>query len=300
MHGEWFLGLIAATWLLVCGAGPASAQGGSSHSNQKKLHDAFVSAGRVLYGEGKYAEAIEQFEKALEIIPEPKLFFNLAQAHRMAGNVKQALTYYRRFLEALPSIKDMTDGQKKTAESDVMKWIAQLEAEKLIQAENAEKERLEKERLEKERLEKERLEKERLEKERLEKERLERERLEAIAASSGPRRQDQLSQQWWFWTGIGATTLLALGTAWAGTRMLDYNEDWKRTWRDSDRDKAILYQNLADLSLVGALGAGLTVSVLSYLHLRKASPGITGKTSPMALVPACDGAGCMLTFTLEF
>jgi len=283
------LGLITASWLMMAWIAPAVGQA-RPNAKQKKIYETLVSEGRSLYNEEKYQEAIDRFERAFEIIPDMKLLFNMAQSHRLAGNVEKALMLYRRFLDALPEIRELSQAKKTTIISDVKKWIDQLETEKRTLEEKAEKERLEK------------AEKERLEKERLEKERLERERLEALAISAAPPKADwkNLTSKWWFWTGVGTTVLLALGSTWAGTQVLSYNDDWKRDWHTSDRDKARLYQDIADISLVGALSVGLAVSVYSYFHLRSGSLTVAKKASPVALVPACDGSGCMLSLTLEF
>lgn len=287
-----FLGLLAVAWVFLSGIIPSSAQGRPT-PRQKKDHEAFVTAGRALYSDGKYPEAIEQFEKAYEIIPDSRLLFNLAQSHRLAGNAETALGFYRRFLEVIPEIRGLTAAKKSAVAEDVNKWIGELENELRLRKEKAEK--AERERLEKERLERELRERE-LEKQRMEKERLEQ---ELLSASKKPTITD-LASQWWFWTGAGATVLFAIGTTWAGVQVLSYNADWKKDWRKSDRDKAHLYQDIADLSLAGAIGVGLAVTVYSYFFLQSGSTRVTGKATPLALFPGCDGTGCMLHLTLDF
>ncbi len=253
-------------------------------ANEQKLYDAYVAAGRVLYGDEKYAEAIVQFEKAYEVIPDPKLYFNLAQSHRLSENPEKALEYYRKFLNVLPTITDLPETTKTTAAADVRKWIDQLEGEKRIREEQAEKARLEKERKEKDPLKK-----------------AEETKGEEPGTTPGvPSGNTGLTSRWWFWTGIGLTTVLAAGTVWAGMEASRYNDDWKKNWQKTDRDNALLYQDITDIALIGAVSIGIAVSVASWLHVRNPSASVEGTTSHMALIPGCDGSGCMLTFTWQF
>src|ERR1700741_1727292 len=52
---------------------------------------AHASAGIAAHDRGDYDTAIAFYEKAYAELPHPALFFNMAQAHRLAGRTDQAL-----------------------------------------------------------------------------------------------------------------------------------------------------------------------------------------------------------------
>jgi len=269
------------------GGSMAAAQGTSKAQNQK-VFDAFMNAARVLYGEQKYDEAIIQFEKAFQTIPDPKIWFNLGQCHRLLKHVEQSLLYYRKFLDALPTIKDLPQAKKVAVEKEVRQWVDELEKEKA-----AEDERLRQEEADK-----------------AERERLAREKAGQDPKTPGtepgmgpqaPGSEGGLTSKWWFWTGVGATVVLTAVTVWAGTQALSYNDAWKKDWDPADRDSAEQFMNLTDLSLAGAVVAGVAVSVATFLHLKNDRPAqVKGETAPVSLLPSCDGSGCSLSLTLKF
>ena len=51
--------------------------------------------GAALYRGGKYRAAVEKFEEAYALFPEPNLLYNMARAYEALGEVDQALTKYR-------------------------------------------------------------------------------------------------------------------------------------------------------------------------------------------------------------
>lgn len=58
--------------------------------------------GILLYETGQYNEAIRSFTEAYRQLRRPKLLFNIAQAHRMAGRAAEAVVAYQRFLREDP------------------------------------------------------------------------------------------------------------------------------------------------------------------------------------------------------
>lgn len=58
--------------------------------------------GTAAYNLGRYVEAGEEYERAYEITLDPALLFNVAQAYRLGGDAKKALTAYRSYLRAAP------------------------------------------------------------------------------------------------------------------------------------------------------------------------------------------------------
>ncbi|PKN47479.1 MAG: hypothetical protein CVU59_02745 [Deltaproteobacteria bacterium HGW-Deltaproteobacteria-17] len=280
--------LLAVLLQMLSFAVPGGGAVAFSQSKNKKLFDAFKNAAVVLYEQQKYEEAIAQFEKAFETIPDPKIWFNLGQCHRLLNHHEQALLYYEKFLEALPKIQDLPQSKKAAVAQEVRQWVDGLK-----KAKQAEDDRL--------RMEAE--EKALLEKERQAKEPPEGVKPDPGKTAPGPAPvapgEAGLTSKWWFWTGVGTTVVLTAVTVWAGTQALSYNDAWKKDWDTADRDSARTFMNITDVSLAGAVIAGVAVTVATVMHL-KAPVRVEGKTAPVALLPSCDGAGCYLSFSLDF
>ncbi len=93
--------LLAA--LLFLGAGSARAQGSVDEARM------YFDAGSQAYELGDYDTAIRSFERAYEASPRPAIAFSLAQAYRRqyvvdgdAARLKQAVTFYRKYLDEVP------------------------------------------------------------------------------------------------------------------------------------------------------------------------------------------------------
>ena len=60
--------------------------------------------GREHFRAGRYREAIVELKAALELDPEsPTLMYNVAYANELLGEIEEAIVYYRKYLDALPS-----------------------------------------------------------------------------------------------------------------------------------------------------------------------------------------------------
>jgi tetratricopeptide (TPR) repeat protein len=107
--------LLMTTMTATFAAGQARAQSPSpaTVANAKQR----VEEGRAAQERGAYDEAIELYQKAYALVPHPALFFNMAQAHRLAGRFAQALALYERYLGEAP-----TGPQAPTARE----WVADL------------------------------------------------------------------------------------------------------------------------------------------------------------------------------
>jgi hypothetical protein len=90
-------------------------------------------AGEHAYNLGQFQHAIELFTQAYEQWPEPAFLFNIAQAYRQAGDCKQALFFYKRFLSLKatdtkkpikPAIKEEVEGRITELEDCVKREIA--------------------------------------------------------------------------------------------------------------------------------------------------------------------------------
>lgn len=59
-------------------------------------------AGMAKFDLGEYDKAIDAFHEAYDVFADPKILFNLAQAHRKKKRYEQALELYRSYLRNLP------------------------------------------------------------------------------------------------------------------------------------------------------------------------------------------------------
>jgi tetratricopeptide (TPR) repeat protein len=96
---------------------PASA---AAQSGSEAARVAFQE-GKRAYNLGRWEEALAGFEKAYKLSGDTVLLFNVAQAHRLAGHLEEALVSYRAFLREQPSSPN-----RGLAES----WIAVVEAKR--------------------------------------------------------------------------------------------------------------------------------------------------------------------------
>jgi hypothetical protein len=97
-----------------------------SAAAQARLH---YQKAASLYELGRYQEAIPEYEAAFQLKNDPAFLYNLAQCHRLAGNLEQALHFYRRYL-----VKDPKE-TKPALRADAESRITQLE--KTIAQKNA-------------------------------------------------------------------------------------------------------------------------------------------------------------------
>ena len=262
-----------------------------AQSKKQTLFDSLKSAAYVLYEEQRYEEAIVQFEKAYEVIPDPKIWFNLGQCHRQLNHVEQALLYYEKFLNALPEINDLSEEKKRSLEADVRKWVSQLRRQK--EEEDA---RLREEEARRRQTE---------------------QQMATLSTENTPKSEEEkptvvnrqptvvhthvsLTSRWWFWTGVGTTAVLAGTTVWAGLRAKDYNDQWRQVWDDAYRDKAEFYQKVTDILLVGTLVSAVATGVASWLFLSQQPSSRAIPPKSAFIVPSCDGITCMLQLTVLF
>jgi hypothetical protein len=106
------VGLTVALWSATAFADEASA---------RKKYD----AGERAYNLGEFHKAVELFKEAYADWPEPAFLFNIAQTYRQAGDCKQALFFYKRFL-ALKQ-QDTKKPIKPELQAEVEKRIIELE-----------------------------------------------------------------------------------------------------------------------------------------------------------------------------
>jgi hypothetical protein len=71
-----------------------NAAGGTEHAVQLN------ETGSELYAAGNYPAALHAFQRAYALIAEPNLLFNIAGCHERLGQRRQAIEYYRWFLDS--------------------------------------------------------------------------------------------------------------------------------------------------------------------------------------------------------
>jgi tetratricopeptide (TPR) repeat protein len=101
--------------LLIAGtlARPAAAE--LTPQQKQEMHQHYEKATRA-FDVGKYAEAIEEYQKAYEIGGDPPMLYNIAQAYRLSDQPSEAVRYYRRYLQRQPNAKNREDVERKIAD----------------------------------------------------------------------------------------------------------------------------------------------------------------------------------------
>src|SRR5688572_2308317 len=103
--------LVTASIVAIGSAAPPvraqeSARAGSATkgpaSGADKEGRSLFAQGQIHYSLGEYPQAVAHFRRAYELTAAPGLLFNIAQAHRLAGDCKLALEVYRHFVRLAP------------------------------------------------------------------------------------------------------------------------------------------------------------------------------------------------------
>jgi tetratricopeptide (TPR) repeat protein len=93
----------------------AGAEGPSDPTNEARR---LYAEGKTEYAQGRLEEAIALFERAYALSEAPGLLFNLAQAHRLAGDdhCPQAYALYKSYLAAAPAADNRLEVEERIAE----------------------------------------------------------------------------------------------------------------------------------------------------------------------------------------
>jgi tetratricopeptide (TPR) repeat protein len=75
-----------------------------------------ASNGRRLYDLRRYDPAIREFEQAYQLDNDPAHLYNIAQSHRLANHVPEAIAAYRAYLDRLPDAPNRPDVERRIAE----------------------------------------------------------------------------------------------------------------------------------------------------------------------------------------
>jgi hypothetical protein len=78
----------------------------------RQLYDRATRA----YDVGKYAEAIDFYQKAYEIGGDPPMLYNIAQSYRLNDQPADAVRFYKRYLQRAQNPRNKDDVEKKIAE----------------------------------------------------------------------------------------------------------------------------------------------------------------------------------------
>ncbi len=114
------LAALASASLALAQDEPGAGDSGEDEEEQAAKH---FAAGRKLYGEGKYKEAIEELLKAYNLRPAPPILLNIGRTYEKLGDKQNALKFYKEFLQKArlvdPSrpqveavVKELEKGQK--------------------------------------------------------------------------------------------------------------------------------------------------------------------------------------------
>jgi tetratricopeptide (TPR) repeat protein len=98
--------LFVVVIMLVCAA---------SRADEPDAKELFTR-GHAQYALGHFKEAAELFEKAFELRQDPAILYNAAQAHRLAGEKKQALILYQNYLRLFGEQENRDEVEKRIAE----------------------------------------------------------------------------------------------------------------------------------------------------------------------------------------
>src|SRR5437773_2494836 len=93
---------LAALALLLVSSGATA----KLTSEQKKQARAHYDRATGHYNLDEYLDAAAEFKAAYEIARHPAILYNVAQSYRLAQDPKQALVFYRAFLQASPDAPD--------------------------------------------------------------------------------------------------------------------------------------------------------------------------------------------------
>lgn len=184
--------LLSGTHVALAQGTPAPAPATTQPAADPKTPKEFIGRATQRFSAGDYAGAIDDYRAAYQLRQLPTLIFNIAQAHRKAGQIQEALTNYERFLKEDPK---STLGPEAEAHAAAMR--AKIEAEKSSMEREAAA-RLAQQRVD---------EAEALAKAREE----ERRKAEAALLLATTTKKVPIYKRPWFWLVIGGVAVAAIG-----------------------------------------------------------------------------------------
>ena len=70
---------------------------------EKSLAQKRYKVGEQLYAISQYSKALVEFTEAYRLYPVPAMLFNIARCHEVTANLKDALKYYKLYLQKVPT-----------------------------------------------------------------------------------------------------------------------------------------------------------------------------------------------------
>jgi hypothetical protein len=96
--------------LLVTLASAAPAHADDTAEARKRY-----SSGMAHYNLREYGAAVDDFQAAYRLVPDPSFLYNLAQTHRLAGHDRDALYFYQAYLRARPEAENRGEVDERIA-----------------------------------------------------------------------------------------------------------------------------------------------------------------------------------------
>ena len=112
------LGRAVLVAVLLCSLAEASWADKKTETEARTYYD----QGTKYYALGRFEEAIQNYEKAFELRPDPVLLYNIAQAYRLSKNFERALFFYKSFLRNAPDAPNRAQIEERIAELE--EWVA--------------------------------------------------------------------------------------------------------------------------------------------------------------------------------
>lgn len=103
---------LVAIVAVVALAAPAFAADSAGASDKEKAR-AHFERGQRLFKVSRYKEALEEFKEAFVLRADPVFLYNIAQCHRLMGERDEAITFYRRYLQADPNSPQRVELEKR-------------------------------------------------------------------------------------------------------------------------------------------------------------------------------------------
>jgi tetratricopeptide (TPR) repeat protein len=99
--------------LLLCGSLAHAAPPSSSSRAEAKQH---YETGLLKFDVAKYDEAVEEFQKAYELIGDAAILYNIAQSYRLGQKYDKALVFYKNYLRRRPDAQNRAEVERRIAE----------------------------------------------------------------------------------------------------------------------------------------------------------------------------------------
>ena len=78
----------------------------SARADERTEARSHFKRGMAEIADGKYEPGIEELKKAYDILPHPNVLYNIARAYVDEGDLENAVTYYRKYLESNPKDRE--------------------------------------------------------------------------------------------------------------------------------------------------------------------------------------------------